>query len=135
MLNHSPTFRKWVNRIAIFSLSLGLLSMAIIFYAISKQNQANSRSCDQWLEETISPLTFSAVLLEIRQEDEKNCAFRLELSSETPTYLKACQCPNGENFIFWLEKGDSIFKKINERTLYVKKSDGRLRSFAYPCCE
>lgn len=135
MIKHSSSFRKWVNRIAIISLTLGTTTVAIIFFSLYQQKLNDQVSCKEWLEETISPLEFEVEVLEIDEVDPEKCHFELELSIGTPDYLRVCQCPGKDNFISQVEKGDSIFKKSEERTLYVKKKGGKPQAFAYPCCE
>lgn len=135
MIKHTKNIRLWVNRIAIFSLSLGLLSMAVIFYSLSRQKNSTTPSCEAWLSQTISPLSYKAKVLKVNKKADSDCNFELELSSETPNYLKVCECPEEGNFISRLEQGDSIFKILGEGKLYLKKANHVFQAFPYPCCE
>ena len=135
MIKHTPNFRRWVNRIAIISLSIGITSMGVIFYYTYQQSQINHTTCKEWLAERIIPIPIEAEVVEISQESTGPCSSLILLQGEGPTKISLCECPENEKILAWVEKGDSIFKKSMERTLYVKKNQDSIRSFAFPCCE
>ncbi len=135
MINHSPRFRRWVNRLAIISLSIGLTTMILIFLSTYQRQKYNQTSCEEWIRRTIQPLSFEAIIQEKKISSDEECREKWVLNIEEPDFLEICQCPENENLAIWAEKGDSIFKKSGKRTLYVKKNGQEGRSFAYPCCE
>lgn len=135
MFNHSPKVRTLVNRLALLSLTMGMITMVIIFFYYSNQLKANRVSCREWLADTIMPLEFKAKITDIQEGDKKLCMKIFQLDLDSPDFLEVCECSGQENFLKQASIGDSLLKKSGESTLYLWKSNGQGATFDYPCCE
>lgn len=117
----------------IILLIIGALGyLGYLWYSYSS---ALKKQSEKWLTEEFKPLSFNGVISEIEKNEIQDYFFTLHIKTENKIFSYGlCSKEDKDDFINFIEEGDSITKSEGNMLVVIIKRNGDKKEAELPFC-